>query len=356
MVSPPGPSEREQHPPQPYPPEPPPGPHPSAGHLAAPGSGPRRPPPSWGPPLQPRPVKSRRTRPWIIAGIAAAIVTITAMAAILLFHNLSDDSPKGQLVLPFTGLSDIGGVAVDNSGAVYVTDSTANRVLKLAAGSTTAVELPFTGLDNPHGVAVDSSGTVYLADTGNNRVLKLASGAKSPTELPFTGFNDGNRPTRVAVDSKGAVYCMDSVQLLKLPAGSSKMEYIRNGDAWLSNRAGMAVDRDGAVYLLAVDIIYYGKSETSVLKMDADRSQPSKLEPPISGLEGPAGLAVDSGGMLYIADEDTNRVLKLPSGAKDPIEMPFTGLNKPGDVAVDRAGNVYVVDKGNTRVLKLWKS
>ncbi|ORA09978.1 NHL repeat-containing protein [Mycobacterium asiaticum] len=280
-------------------------------------------------------------------------MTVTAIAAILFLQNISGESPKGQVVLPFSGLNDIGGVAVDNSGAVYVTDSKANRVLKLAAGSTTAAELPFTGLDNPHGVAVDSSGSVYVADTGNNRVLRLASGEKSPTQLPFTGFNSGNRPSRVAVDAKGTVYCMDSVQLLKLPAGSSKMVYVQSGEAWLSNSAGMAVDKNGAVYLLAVDTIYYGKSETSVLKMDADRSQPSKLEPPIAGLKRPAGLAVDGNGALYIADEETNRILKLPSGAKDPIELPFTGLSEPGDVAVDKAGNVYVVDTGNKRVLKL---
>jgi DNA-binding beta-propeller fold protein YncE len=35
------------------------------------------------------------------------------------------------------------------------------------------VTLPFTGLNEPAGVAVDTSGAVYVADVGNNRVLKL---------------------------------------------------------------------------------------------------------------------------------------------------------------------------------------
>jgi serine/threonine-protein kinase len=75
---------------------------------------------------------------------------------------------------------------VGASGAVYVTDYDNNRVLRLATGSTTPSELPFTGLDNPDGVAVDASGAVYVADFQHNRVLRLAAGSTTPTVLPFT--------------------------------------------------------------------------------------------------------------------------------------------------------------------------
>jgi serine/threonine protein kinase, bacterial len=36
--------------------------------------------------------------------------------------------------------------------------------------------LPFTGLNNPVGVAVDTAGSLYVTDVGNNRVVKLATG------------------------------------------------------------------------------------------------------------------------------------------------------------------------------------
>ncbi len=36
--------------------------------------------------------------------------------------------------------------------------------------------LPFTGLNQPQGVAVDGSGNLYVTDVGNNRVLKLPAG------------------------------------------------------------------------------------------------------------------------------------------------------------------------------------
>lgn len=345
MASPPEPPDRIPPPPQPERPAPLSGPDPSAGTFGAPRSTAQQ--------ASPPGPGGRNRKPWIIAGVATAVVLITLVTAVVLFHNVFNESVQGQVVLPFTGLGNVNGVAVDTSGAVYVTDSETRRVLKLAPGSTTATELPFTGLDHPVDVAVDISGAVYAADAGNNRVLKLASGAKSPIPLPFTSFNSGNPPTHVAVDPAGNVYCLDSVQLLKLPAGSQEMVYVQSGEAWISSNAGLAVDRSGAVYLLAAHILYYGKSETSVLKMEADRSQPSKLDPPIAGLKEPAGLAVDSAGALYIADKGTNRVVKLAPGAKSPIELPFVGLSQPDGVAVDGTGNVYVADTGNKRVLKL---
>jgi len=65
---------------------------------------------------------------------------------------------------------------VDSAGAVYVTDTGNNRVLKLTADSATPTVLPFNGLRRPGAVAVDSGGNLYVADTGNNRVVRQAAG------------------------------------------------------------------------------------------------------------------------------------------------------------------------------------
>jgi serine/threonine-protein kinase len=123
-----------------------------------------------------------------------------------------------QTVLPLAGISNPGGVAVDAAGNVYVADTGNNRVVKLAAGSSTQTVLPFTGLNGPHGAAVDNSGNVYVADTGNKRVVKLAAGSSAQTVLPFTGLNG---PHGVAVDNGGNVYLTDSGLgvVLKLAAG-----------------------------------------------------------------------------------------------------------------------------------------
>ncbi len=75
---------------------------------------------------------------------------------------------------------------------------------------------------------------------------------------------------------------------------------------------------------------------------------------PFTGLNSPFGVAVDSGGTLYVTDVGNNsRVLRLAAGSSTQDVLPFTGLNDPRGVAVDSTGALYVTDSGNNRVLKL---
>jgi DNA-binding beta-propeller fold protein YncE len=68
-------------------------------------------------------------------------------------------------VLPFTGLNNGSfGVAVDVAGNVYITDDENDRVLKLAAGSSTQALLPFTN--------------AIRVFEGPNHVCEIPSGAK----------------------------------------------------------------------------------------------------------------------------------------------------------------------------------
>jgi hypothetical protein len=85
------------------------------------------------------------------------------------------------VVLPFTGLDRPTGVAVDFSGAVYVTDSANNRVPKLAADSYTQTVPPISGLNNPAGVAVDNGANLYVTDANNNRVLWALAPRSTPS-------------------------------------------------------------------------------------------------------------------------------------------------------------------------------
>jgi streptogramin lyase len=97
---------------------------------------------------------------------------------------------ESQAVLPLPGLKEPVGVAVDAGGAVYVIDSGDGRVLRLAAGATTATELRFPLSSHPWGVAVDAGGAVYVAYEWANRVFRLAAGAAAADELPFPGLHN----------------------------------------------------------------------------------------------------------------------------------------------------------------------
>src|SRR5690242_17117868 len=154
-----------------------------------------------------------KRRPWrLIGGIATVVVLAIAGVAAWLF--LKHTHRPQQIVLPFPGVREPYGVAVDTAGDVFVADanntaggdpgdSNTNRVLKLPAGSSAAFTLPLNGLKNLSGVAVDATGTVDVTDANNNRVLQLLPGSTSQIELPFAGLND---PSDVDADTAGNVF------------------------------------------------------------------------------------------------------------------------------------------------------
>jgi serine/threonine-protein kinase len=71
---------------------------------------------------------------------------------------------------------------------------------------------------------------------------------------------------------------------------------------------------------------------------------PVQVELPFTGLEGPQGVAIGSGGNAHVVDARNKRVLELAAGAATQRVLPFTGLNLPHDVAADAVGNLFVPD------------
>jgi serine/threonine-protein kinase len=290
------------------------------------------------------PERPSRRKWWILAAVALVLL-VAVFGYLVRPHSSSGPTTQacGQNVLPFEGLTfrlSPGGVAVDSSGAVYVTNQGMyGRVVKLASGSSTPTVLPFTGLYQPQGVAVDSAGTAYVTDF-NNRVVMLPAGSNNQTQLPFTGLS---YPEGIAVDSAGSVYVADrgNNRVVKLPAGSNTPTDLPF--TGLNNPDGVAVDGAGNVYVADTD-------NNRVVKLEAGSNNQTVL--PFPGLTVPWGVAVDGAGNVYVSEHDNNQVLKLPAGSDVPTPLALTGLNTPLQLAVDKVGNVYVADRGNDRAIK----
>ena len=289
----------------------------------------------------------RKRKRWIIAGAAAlALVSAIGVTGYLGTRPSSASSKpvSGQSVLPFNGIDfrlSPGGVALDKAGDVFVTsEGMYGRVVELPAGSSTPTVLPFSGLYQPQGLAVDTTGAVYVADF-NNRVIRLAPGSNNQTVL---GFNGLNYPEGVAVDGQGDVYVADrgNSRVLKLAPGSNAQTVLPF--TGLKNPDGVAVDPAGNVYVTDTD-------NNRVLELAAGATGQTVL--PFTGVSAPWGIAVDNAGTVYVTQHDANQVMKLVSGSNTPTVLPLTGLNTPLGVTVDANGAVYVADRGNDRAVKL---
>jgi uncharacterized delta-60 repeat protein len=254
-----------------------------------------------------------------------------------------------------------GGVALDAVGSVYVADSLNNTIRKLMAVGTNWVTSTIAGLplnpgsadgtngdarfNNPLFLTADAAGSLYVADTGNCTIRKLTQvgtnwitstiAGQAGSQGNADGTNSDARfhnPSGVAVDSGGNLYVSDGVNrtIRKLtPVGTNWVT------STIAGLAGVLGSVDGT-------------------NSDAR-------------FESVGGLAVDSGGNIYVADFLTIR--KIAPVGTNWVTSTIAGLAGrwgsadgtnsdarflfPFGVAVDRNGNAYVTDTGNFTIRKL---
>ncbi|MFD2332583.1 S-layer homology domain-containing protein [Cohnella sp. GCM10020058] len=247
------------------------------------------------------------------------------------FNGDNRAAPSASLYLPTA-------IVVDGSGNLYIADSNNNRVRKVdtdgkistfagtgSAGSGTdgSAATAFS-LSTPSGLALDDSGNLYIADTSNHRVVKVnAAGIVSTVAGTGSYGNSGNggaataaklnSPVALAVGPGNVLYIVDNgnQNVRKVDADGKISTYIGgNGDeyegapassSWLSMPMGVAVDSDGNVYV----------SDTLNNRVRKVDSVSKKIYTIDSALYSPYGLAVDSSGHVFIADTYFHRIIQL---------------------------------------------
>jgi secreted PhoX family phosphatase len=209
-------------------------------------------------------------------------------------------------------------VAVGSAGNLYVADggnNTIRQVTPAAVVTTLAGEAGNWGsadgtgnaarFNNPQGVAVDSAGNVYVADSGNNTIRKVTPSGVVTTLAglaqvdtwgnPVSGSTDGtgsaarfNFPYSVALDTSGSVYVADQ--------GNNTIRKVTSGGV-VTTLAGLAqLDANGSPVFGSAD----GTGSAA-------------------RFYNPVGVAVDSAGDLYIADNDNNTIRKGYWGYPPPV-------------------------------------
>ncbi|QTN29968.1 SMP-30/gluconolactonase/LRE family protein [Rhodoferax sp. AJA081-3] len=297
------------------------------------------------------------------------------------------------------------GLAIDAAGSLYVTDYRTHAVFKLTAagvGSILAgtIATPGSGdgtttsaqFNAPNGVAVDGAGNVYIADTANNTLRKITGGSVG-TLAGLAGRSssrDGagaaarfEDPYAVATDGAGNVYVADAtdhsirkiapdgtVTTLAGKAGTLGSADGAGAAARFQNPQGIAADSAGNVFVADTGNRTIRKISStgvvSTLAGSAGQGGSADGTGASARFNSPLGVAVDSGGTVYVIDSADNTVRKItPGGVVTTLAGSPGGIGLvdgtgsaarftvPFDLTVDAAGNLYICDHGNHAIRKV---
>jgi streptogramin lyase len=313
-------------------------------------------------------------------------------------HGFGDGPPGSE---GFTG--DPKGFTFDAAGNVYFTDQTRGVVRKFDPSAnvfsaiTGGVFRNGTGtatrFGNPQGLAVDQSGNVYVADTSNNMVRKITP-SRQVTTVAGTGrgpretANDGQAATAVLIepnyvrfDGQGNLIAFEwgnsEVNRYRsiTPAGliSTLMKLPANGadgpiaSAGLSQYGGIfAIASDGTIYIADFYRIRKVKDgQVSTLAGVSNQNGCTDGTGANARFRGIYDITMGPDGNIYIADSqsDCNKVRRItPQGEVTSFAgagqsgdslgtFIATTFNEPRSLAFDDAGNLYVGDANGIKKL-----
>ncbi|MGB2603749.1 MAG: hypothetical protein WBC78_09150, partial [Candidatus Sulfotelmatobacter sp.] len=209
---------------------------------------------------------------------------------------------------------------IDGAGNIYIADSFGDRIRRIGKGTgkiTTVagvgqygyngegIKATTTAMGFPRGLVVNAAGEFWYSDPGNNRVRMVNSSGIVNT-VAGTGTagykGDGgaatsaeiNQPSGLALDASGNLYFSDtSNNVVRMVNSSGNIHTIAgNGTAGFSGDGGAATS---------------------------------------ASLNSPHGLAFDTNGNLYIADDLNNRVRIVAGLGTDTVTInTYAGDGDPG--------------------------
>jgi streptogramin lyase len=244
------------------------------------------------------------------------------------------------------------GVAVDTNGNIFVADQWNSTIRKVTpAGLVTTLVGTSAKLWRPSGVAVGPDGNLYITDTLNNTIKQVSpTGAVTVVAGSNNTFKHGttdglgnvalfSNPFGLAVDNAGNIFVTDT--------GNHTIRKISPfGPLW-------------NVTTIAGDITQTNSSG-SIIGGSTDGTNT------VARFKNPYGIAVDSGGNLFVVDTGNYTIRKITPVGTNWATTTLAGnvgssgsasgtntvarFNGSYGVAVDSAGNLFVADSSNSQI------
>jgi hypothetical protein len=266
-------------------------------------------------------------------------------------------APSAVIAGPYTLLTEVNGIVVDQNGEIFVADSDANMIVGFAPGSNgnvapnVVIAGADTGLVAPHSLAIDAAGNLYVSNCGTN----CNFGPIGPPSIEeFSAGSNGNvAPLRViagkhaefgpsikgiTLDPKGnvTVAAWDSNAALTYGPGQSgnvrPKRVVAGSQTQIATPNGIAASRYG-LYVANTGsgtITRYG------LKANGDVPPRSVLQAPADG-----GIFAAPDDSIYLAGRYTPEIYQYAPTAKrhdaplTTISGSSTGLVAPTFVYVN---------------------
>lgn len=305
------------------------------------------------------------------------------------------------------------GLALDNTGNLYVSDLLNSTIRKVAPAGTNWVVTTLAGLagnpgaidgtssaarfDAPYSLAVDSTGSVYVADWLNDAIRKLTPHGTNwvVTTLAGLGGHYGNAdgigtvarfggPAGVAIDSVANLYVADQVNhALRKISSAGEVTTLAGlpGDAGGQDGTATAArfNRPQGVAADGIGNVYVGDFGNNTIR----KVTPAGTVTTLAGFadfeggsadgtgstarfSGPSGVVLDSATNLYVADSNNHTIRRVSPGGSVTTRAGLAGnpgsadgigtaarFNNPSGLAMDGATNIYVADTWNHTIRKV---
>jgi len=267
--------------------------------------------------------------------------------------------------------------SADPDAAIFVANNVNVTAYPVGTDGDVAPIALTTGMANPSSIAEDASGRIYVANNGTNTVTVYAAGANGnvPPLAVIGGSNTGlNLPVGIALDASGKIYVLNGATNLPgvnvyPPLGSSTgilnqapIASIAGSQTLLDYPDSIALDSQGNIYvanegpIVSRKLYDYGRITIYPAGSNGNIAPTATISGVKTGLAYPTGIAVDSGGNIYVGNfytantkgEIFSSVTVYSAGSKGnarPIAVisgDNTSFYYPQGMALDSSGNLYV--------------
>lgn len=244
------------------------------------------------------------------------------------------------------------GISVSSTSLVYVVDRGNGRVQVFDSNGRYLRQWGTTGRENgqfsnPSGIAINPLG-VYVCDNNNLRVQRFTLDGEFVTK-----FFEGERPSNIAANNSGDVYVTSSNSVRKFRAnGIFDMAWGRSGvgHGEFRGAAGVAIDSGGNVYVADYSnhrIQKFNRNGVFITSWGSRGNKPTQFQHPV-------GIAIDAEDKIYVADYTNRRIQKFYASGKYITSFNTSGFT-PTSVAIGGDGSCYVTVEPPHSILKFRK-